>query len=1229
MCLRLLLFCFFLLLAFTRLNAQVTLLEENFNGCALPAGWQAKSVGNPFPTWSVGISQNNDAPGQSIDGTCFLFIDDETEGNNSPAYVLIFTSPAFDASQHTTVELTMDVHYRDWAGVSDYLEILVTDGTTEKLVSRFDEFRHNGANISDHFKLKADLALITQSPTAKLIIKYYDGGGEWVWWAGVDNIKIVGSGTGANVVRESFNACAKPADWTAEIVGGTANWQFGLIQPGSNALQGGNSMDGTCFAYFDDDNLGNDVSSTVRLATPWFDGTTASKFILNYDAILRFYKEKLRVIVEHGTGETFLVKESIADIGGPYFPDYVHQTLNLSLYRSSQMRVVFEYWDGGDWGWWVGLDNVKITGTEDDAAPDLCASAAQLLTGAACEPADNLSASFDGPAITCVNESVGGVWYRWQADFSGTAKLTTQATFNDVVSIFAGSCTAPQLLLCNNRDEHGFTGETTYFPAQADSQYLIRISGQEGAFGVPRGGFCLKIEQQNAPAPPHNDDCANAITLTANGNCTIGSNANATTSPTLPSLNLLARADLWYTFTADALATGEKLEIQSNASFSDIITLYAGTCDSLQEVASNHQGGILELPPLNAGQKYWVQIAGNFATVEGSLCPQLLKKQTNAPPNDECVTATAISLGSQCAASANFYASPSAYVPTCIQSVERDVWFSFTASASGSVHLNTGADFEHVLAIWKGNCSGLTQVFCTENPLRCDGFVTANGLETGQTYFVQIASRNGAAGDICLKIADGANPPDFLPLAISTIQNCIGQDTAELEVAVTGGVQPYIFTGNADGELLLSGSAYLVIVTDANGCEHSASGTIDACNIETCTMQITAESVSPKCFGEATGSITATPVGGTAPCQYFWSNSATTASITNLAAGIYSLTLTDAEGCSAVLSRTLTAPAAIAINLDVEQIKCFGEASGSISSNVSGGTQPYQHQWSNDFETPSISNLAAGTYILTVTDANNCTGTVSQTLSAPAALSATPTLQHPKCHGDANGSISVTPSGGTSPYQFLWSNGAATATISDLAGGIYFLTVTDAQNCTKVTEHILLDPQVVQIVQENIVHPNQGQNDGAIDVSVTGGTDTYNFAWFRNNIIYTTGSEDLLNAPAGDYRLEVTDANGCTAVFTYELTAIVGTQNPNEAFYAEIFPNPARDAATLAVAFPQPQTLRLSLTDVSGKILQDWSLHNVTTQHIPLDLKDLPGGVYHLRILAGDKIVGKKVVVAR
>jgi len=232
----------------SQLSAQTTLFSENFNGCALPAGWQVSSIGNQNPVWLVGYSTNNDALGQSIDSTCCLIIDDDATGDNTPAYVISFISPAFDASQHSTVELTMDVHYRDWNESAEYFDVLVTDGVTETIIAHYDQQRRNGALLSDHFTLKYDLSLITQSPQTRVILRYDDAGG-YAWWAAVDNIVVRGFGNGTNVVAETFNDCQKPVDWETEVVAGDADWSFGLVDTASKGYSSGNSMDGTCFAF--------------------------------------------------------------------------------------------------------------------------------------------------------------------------------------------------------------------------------------------------------------------------------------------------------------------------------------------------------------------------------------------------------------------------------------------------------------------------------------------------------------------------------------------------------------------------------------------------------------------------------------------------------------------------------------------------------------------------------------------------------------------------------------------------------------------------------------------------------------------------------------------------------------------------------------------------------------------------------------------------------------------
>ena len=228
-----LLAAFFLLLS-PALSAQDVLFSENFNACALPAGWAVKSVGNQNSVWYVGTSTNDDAVGQSIDGSCFLFIDDDATGKNTPGYAIDFVSPAFDASKHSTVTLSCDIHYRDRKEAQENFQVLVTDGTTETLLTTFEDTRTNGEGIQNHFDFRYDLALVTSSPNARLIFRYDDAGG-FNWWAGVDNISIVGSGKGKKVLAETFNSCQKPSGWTTEILTGQQDWTLGKVDTSSFA----------------------------------------------------------------------------------------------------------------------------------------------------------------------------------------------------------------------------------------------------------------------------------------------------------------------------------------------------------------------------------------------------------------------------------------------------------------------------------------------------------------------------------------------------------------------------------------------------------------------------------------------------------------------------------------------------------------------------------------------------------------------------------------------------------------------------------------------------------------------------------------------------------------------------------------------------------------------------------------------------------------------------------
>lgn len=1062
------------------LYAQDTLFQEDFNKCALPPSWQVSVAGSSSPVWYVGLAQNGVLQDESIDSTCFLFIDDYST-TTSPAYSVSFASPAFNVTPYQTVWCTMDVHFR--AGDTDYLDILATDGVKETLLARFNSFWNNEGAVSDHFSLKHDLSFVSQSPNTRIIIRYTSPNGSKGRYAGIDNIVITGSGTGANVIREGFNNCALPAGWSTEILKGQDGWQFGRVTAGTSASFGGASMDGTCFVYFNDFEFEDTQSSTTRLYSPWFDGTNFYRYELNFDAILRYNgAEVLAVYVQRGPGNEIPLYQSEGHVGGPYFPDYQHFTLDLTPYRSDQMRLIFEYADNGRWGYWAGIDNVKVSGF--DQAFDFCKLAMPLQTGAACKPANNTTALFDGPAAACSGRTTASLWYSWQADFSGVAQVKTNARFNDVVSIFSGSCTGLVPEWCDNHDEHGFTGETTYFTAQNGKQYYIRVSGLDEGFGTPRGDLCVQINQAaGLPSRPNNDNCANAVQLSVDAACTNGSNVNALSSPTLPSLNLMARADVWYRFTASSLPAGMVYEARSNATFSDIITVYAGGCNNLQEIAGNHKGGALELPKLIDGQTYYLQIAGNFATVEGSLCAQIATKQTATPQNDDCLSAIPLIVDGPCTAGANNGAGFSGWQPACAVAVDHDIWFKFVAPPFGSVHINTGARFEHTLALWEGDCNTLRQIFCTDNPLRCTGYVTAGNLNPGQTYYLQIAGRIRStatdAGEVCVNILDGGKPTGFKPLSMEIQETCIGMDTARINLKVSGGAPPYTFPAVTPGQILLSGTAYLAAVADASGCETYLSGVVAPCASNVCTQEI---SLAP---------------------------------------------------------------------------------------------------------------------------------------------------QSPACYGESDGAIFTAISGGTGPFEFYWSNGVRTADNIGLPAGAYTLTVVDANGCESIVSQGIVQPDSVRIAQDNVAYPTQGESNGAIQVTVTGGKAPYDFTWLVNGNPYSTGAEDLSGLRKGFYTLLVTDSAGCAGVFSVNLPETVGTKFRIAPSIALVTPNPARERTRLAVAFPEPVNLQMTFSDATGRVLRRWTADQVTEQMLPVDLSGLPGGVYFLHVQAGEENFVRKVVVGQ
>ncbi|MGQ9847232.1 MAG: SprB repeat-containing protein, partial [Bacteroidales bacterium] len=295
------------------------------------------------------------------------------------------------------------------------------------------------------------------------------------------------------------------------------------------------------------------------------------------------------------------------------------------------------------------------------------------------------------------------------------------------------------------------------------------------------------------------------------------------------------------------------------------------------------------------------------------------------------------------------------------------------------------------------------------------------------TYTVTVTDDMGCTKDFSFDIS--APPALLIDSIIYTPVFCNG-GSGSLTIYASGGNPPYVynigsgyFVGNTFNGL--AAGTYSVTVMDNNNC--TVTGGPVTIN-ENPAIVLTETHVDVRCYGTATGSIDLTVNGGTTPYNYNWQGpngfTANTEDISNLEAGNYDVTVTDANSCTSTLSVIIGSATAIDVSETHTNVSCNGGSNGTISLTVNGGTPPYSYTWTGPScpcSGSSLTNLAAGTYRVTVTDANSCTTTLTINITQPdSALSATETHTNVSCHGGNDGSITLSVSGGTAPYTYTW-----------------------------------------------------------------------------------------------------------------------------------------------------------------------------------------------------------------
>ena len=476
-------------------------------------------------------------------------------------------------------------------------------------------------------------------------------------------------------------------------------------------------------------------------------------------------------------------------------------------------------------------------------------------------------------------------------------------------------------------------------------------------------------------------------------------------------------------------------------------------------------------------------------------------------------------------------------------------------------------------------------------------------LNAGE-YVVTITDSNN-----CLVISDPIIVEHDIVLISQTIINkstsCNGINDGEILISTTGGTGPYRYEWN-DGAIgnpreELPSGCYSYTVTDAQSCLM----VVDSICIESPDiLDIRIDAIeSNLCASENEGIILTTPIGGTPPYTYFWSNGNNTDDIKSLENGNYDLTVNDSNGCSAVFnSITISSPAEIQLNInDLRNETCRTGGDGLISVSAVGGSGAFSYNWSNGItNSNTIADLESGIYSVTVIDEFGCKKGVSnieileENEEIPLNIYLVEELD---CFGDEIGEITAGTNQGILPLDFNWSNGTQnignffTDTISNLLAGTYNLTVTDALGCTGISEFIALDQSEMLSFNADIIGIGcLGQGGGNIDLNIAGGIQPYQVLWSNGMM-----GEEISGLAPGDYIASITDDNDC------EL--ITNAINISEA--APIFSNPvitdASNNSLGSVSFTPSQGAPPYHLTFDGNVLE---------AALSFTIEDLAPGVY-------------------
>ncbi len=321
-------------------------------------------------------------------------------------------------------------------------------------------------------------------------------------------------------------------------------------------------------------------------------------------------------------------------------------------------------------------------------------------------------------------------------------------------------------------------------------------------------------------------------------------------------------------------------------------------------------------------------------------------------------------------------------------------------------------------------------------------------------------------------------------------------------------------------------SVFTVNIQNQMGCVTSDEVSVSIDNIQT-NIQILQDIL---CYGDCIGALSV-ETSGYPPYQYLWSNGETEQSISQLCQGLYHVSVTDSLGCSVVDEINIKEPPELVTEfVSVQQPICDGIGYGAATISASGGTPDYYYSWDDGSYSAENVSLLTGEHVAMVTDANGCDTTLNIEIIPPNGLEISLSGYHNnECYDECSGSITVEVTGGTTPYSYLWSNGATDSTISNLCAGIYSATVIDADNCVIHECAAITEPDELKtFIADGTIACYGGST--CVQLLTSGGTMPYTYLW-------NTGETSWFptNIVAGNYTVTVTDAHGCTEIIEFSI----------------------------------------------------------------------------------------------